>query len=51
MSSDVDEILEYWFGPEKDINVTILNQSQLWWGKNIDADIDIKKNALVKFTS
>ncbi len=43
MIEDVNKVLCFWFGTESDQKEIIRQQSDLWWGKDSDADLDIKE--------
>ncbi|MCG8377990.1 MAG: DUF924 domain-containing protein [Proteobacteria bacterium] len=38
MSSEINKVLEFWFGDKNDEKQLIKLQSKLWWGKNVDFD-------------
>jgi uncharacterized protein (DUF924 family) len=40
---DINKTLGFWFGNETDEKNVIRKQSELWWGKGVDADINIKE--------
>jgi uncharacterized protein (DUF924 family) len=40
---DINKVLCFWFGTETDQKEIIRQQSGLWWGKDANADLDIKE--------
>ena len=40
---DINKVLGFWFGFEKDQKEVIRQQSVLWWGKDVNIDFDIKE--------
>jgi uncharacterized protein (DUF924 family) len=40
---DINKVLGFWFGYEKDQKEVIRQQSGLWWGKDVNIDFDIKE--------
>lgn len=43
MIEDINKVLCFWFGTETDQKEIIRQQSGLWWGKDANADDDIKE--------